>query len=898
MRNVNIEQANILWYIVLMLQQFKSVYLTDQASEVTQKNVTLAFGEKDNELYAQIKNLSSVEIREMLGSESVSKLEKTAIENGYSLNAYCLKLLRDSMTLSPARQEQIALIDPVHTTFRGGLGDPLHSWYPYLEGYSPDFVTAILDKYMPGAKNIYDPFSGSGTTPIATALRGLGSYYSEVNPVLQAVSEAKMSARNLTIPHRKEVVANLLKVASQFETLLEDMPEDEQLNIAYTRCFGSSKFFDDKTYHQVLIIRTLLDTLASTSPETSRFILVAVLRALVSSSLLQRAGDLRYKTAKELAAKKTALIPEIKANLKMIAEDLLSVSSIPLKPIFVTENAKNIDKVTDLHIDGVITSPPYLNGTNYFRNTKLELWFIRGISEAKDLTAYRAKAVTAGINDVTTRKEIEHLSDSLQTLVTKLEKEAYDQRIPKMVHYYFIDMLKVFRGIKKHLNKSSVIAIDIGDSVYSNVHVPTDLILEELLVNEGYVVIDNVVLRKRTSRSGQTLRQVLLVFKYSPKPSPNTEKTPKLAYWEDFKIKQQHQQLPYSKRNWGHPLHSLCSYQGKMKPSLAHHLVKSFCEPGSRMLDPFVGVGTIPFEAALNGIESFGFDISPAALIISQAKVGSIDAVECEKILLEFETWLQDKHFNEAELQQASEFGYNRKLVEYYNDQTLKEILSARNFFKQKRVLTDNEALVMACMLHILHGNRPYALSRRSHPITPFAPTGDYEYRALMPRLRAKVTKSLAEAPTDNYKPGKMFFQDITAPWPAEVDNLDTIITSPPFFDSTRFHSANWLRLWFAGWDNDDFKLRPKIFIDEKQKKSFDVYEPIFRQSRERLKMGGLLVLHLGKSKKSDMAYELAQRAKPWFKVADIFSENVEHTESHGIRDKGTVVEHQYLVLS
>ena len=46
------------------------------------------------------------------------------------------------------------------------------------------------------------------------------------------------------------------------------------------------------------------------------------------------------------------------------------------------------------------------------------------------------------------------------------------------------------------------------------------------------------------------------------------------------------------------------------------------------------------------------------------------------------------------------------------------------------------------------------------------------------------------------------------------------------------------------------------------------------------------------------MALELAKKAQPWFNVVDVFAENVEHTESHGIRDKGTVVEHQYLVLN
>lgn len=66
----------------------------------------------------------------------------------------------------------------------------------------------------------------------------------------------------------------------------------------------------------------------------------------------------------------------------------------------------------------------------------------------------------------------------------------------------------------------------------------------------------------------------------------------------------------------------------------------------------------------------------------------------------------------------------------------------------------------------------------------------------------------------------KVFYQDSTKSWPEEVNNLDAIITSPPFYDSTRFYSANWMRLWFSGWEKDDFQTKPKDFVDETQKKA------------------------------------------------------------------------------
>ena len=53
----------------------------------------------------------------------------------------------------------------------------------------------------------------------------------------------------------------------------------------------------------------------------------------------------------------------------------------------------------------------------------------------------------------------------------------------------------------------------------------------------------------------------------------------------------------------------------------------------------------------------------------------------------------------------------------------------------------------------------------------------------------------------------------------------------------------------------------------------------------------------MGLSKKCDMAAELAARVPPGLDTIGTFYEGVEHCESHGVRDKGTVKGHAYLVL-
>jgi hypothetical protein len=312
------------------------------------------------------------------------------------------------------------------------------------------------------------------------------------------------------------------------------------------------------------------------------------------------------------------------------------------------------------------------------------------------------------------------------------------------------------------------------------------------------------------------------------------------------------------------------------------------------MLDPFAGVGTIPFEAALNGIQSFGIDISTPAYYISQAKTGCNNRQMSVDYIHRMEAFIINNACTRSELVEAGRFGFNKTLIEYYETNTLHEIILARRFLRENPPENSSEMLVIASLLHILHGNRPYALSRRSHPIVPYAPQGEFEYKNLIEKTEKAFT---SEFPAE-FKQGKVFCQDSTSVWPQEINNLDAVITSPPFFDSTRFYLANWIRLWFTGWSQPDFKLKINSFIEEKQKEDFSIYKFIFRQARERLKKDGVFVLHLGKSKKCDMAAELQKINKYWFKAADVFDESVSHCASHGIRDKGTVTSHQYLILT
>lgn len=354
--------------------------------------------------------------------------------------------------------------------------------------------------------------------------------------------------------------------------------------------------------------------------------------------------------------------------------------------------------------------------------------------------------------------------------------------------------------------------------------------------------------------------------------------------------------VPFSKRNWGGVLHSLCSYQGKLKPSIAHFLISWFTEPGDIVYDPMAGVGTVPLEARRLSRVGVASDLSPLAYAVSAAKLHRLDEVAVQNAQSELQRVLE-KAAPLRKLVEDSDvdWGLNKTIREYFHEDTLREVLAARAYFLAQATPIDSATnLLLACTLHILHGNRPYALSRRSHPVTPLAPTGPYEYRSLLDRLNLRINRVLPEllALSEGALDGAAHVGDFRD---AGEHRSDVIITSPPFARSLRFWSSNWMRLWFSGWDASHFRTEPSRYLEMQQRTSYLPYRDLSVACARSLRSGGRLILHLGETAGENMAHKVVPLLEPEFDVRYLGRENVTDTESHGLKDKGATIAHWYL---
>jgi DNA methylase len=379
---------------------------------------------------------------------------------------------------------------------------PFHRWYPFVEGYSADLVARALVG-GPSKGVVLDPFGGSGTTALAAAIAGRDSIFVEVNPYMAWVADVKINQARMAA-REPGTETDLRKLADSISKKnFRGMTKHPFLTVNESR-----KYFSADTAAAVVGTLELIDT--ALSGPTREIARLAVAASLVPTSYMVRRTDLRKRTPSDPAP--LNFIPTVVENLRSFADDI------------ATDGEKILGTASHIATDVrgqwkaspkasvVVTSPPYLNGTNYCRNTKLELLALGFISSEQDLRDLRVASISAGINNVSRRRSVADEIDDVERVARKLDKVAYDSRIPEMVRTYFSDMRLALMQIRAHTKKGGHMYFDIGDSRYSGIHVPTHTLLRRIAVAEGWQFLDEEVIRTRRSYDGSQLTQVILHF--------------------------------------------------------------------------------------------------------------------------------------------------------------------------------------------------------------------------------------------------------------------------------------------------------------------------------------------------------------------------------------------------
>ncbi len=390
---------------------------------------------------------------------------------------------------------------------------PVHRWWPYVQGFSADFVRGALRTYgIRRGATVLDPFSGSGTVSVEARLAGAQAVAVELMPVAASVIRAK---------HAWSVSPLALRRAG-----------DDLVRRARVTAPGAPPFLrETRRQFSPGALSTLLRLRAALAKvrqgEVRSLLELSFASILVASSRLKRSPCLGY-------ARKPEVGPEGPYELFRLAVERMATDLTTLRemgkslgpPAQVLERNARTLPMKDEVVDLAITSPPYVNGMDYVMNYKLEMAWLGQARSYEDLSRLKSDMVACdNVSPVTIGayrpgpliEGDEWLQGILQDIRRNIaSKSVYRRRdMADIVAKYFDDLVPVIGSVHRVLRPGGRFLVVNGDSLMAGTYVPGDLIFGRLAEKVGFEVERLEMARER--RSGQRrdfrLRESILTLR-------------------------------------------------------------------------------------------------------------------------------------------------------------------------------------------------------------------------------------------------------------------------------------------------------------------------------------------------------------------------------------------------
>lgn len=394
--------------------------------------------------------------------------------------------------------------------FQNAHKTPIQRWFPYREGYSTKLVYSFLNELNING-NVFDPFCGSGTTQLASRHKNLHSFGFDVNPISILVAEVENES------YTTENIKNIDLYIKEIKAILKPQ------KIFNTSFELANKVFNKDILQSLLFLKNVIDKIENL--KVRKLFFVAWLAIIEKVSNVKKEGNgIKYKNRlrtpngyiyidKEKWENKA--FPKNKFEyVKTVLVDHLNVIFDDIKhnygtckklPKFFLGNCLKFTEFFKDEFQLTFYSPPYCNCFDYFEIHKVELWlggFVKNKTEFRELRNSGFRSNTASLN----HKNIEYRNKNIEELITLFNFEKlWSKKIPNVVRGYFDDTHKLLKKLFEHTTPNGYIGIVVGNSAYTGVIIPTDVIIADIAKEIGYKVKNIFIARHLTTSSQQKI---------------------------------------------------------------------------------------------------------------------------------------------------------------------------------------------------------------------------------------------------------------------------------------------------------------------------------------------------------------------------------------------------------
>lgn len=392
---------------------------------------------------------------------------------------------------------------------------PRHRWYYYKEGFSPNLVNKAIDELQLGGNDlIIDPFNGSGTVTLTSAMRGIPSIGVEVNPFTAFIAKTKVI----------NVDAEKLEAISK--SMVEAIKSDNQTK---SRWIGISTFTENENLKKWLFNRSVADAYETgfrfmenvDSTGIKDILKLALISSLMDSGNARRDGKcFKYKKGWQAnKCDKVSFVESLSDKLRICLEDV-KMTQVETLPLIVCEDSRSFLHKDDGNIYSLcITSPPYLNTFDYTDIYRPELFMGGFIPNSEALYSLRLRTVRSHVQALwPTPKEQDfgHDYNSVMEYLLSHQDMLMCKRIPLMIQAYFEDMKEIMEKLWGKMKDGGQVWIVVSTSAYAGMEIPVDTIIGQIGVQTGFELMGIQKLRdirkRKTKNSGtiDLLRESLI----------------------------------------------------------------------------------------------------------------------------------------------------------------------------------------------------------------------------------------------------------------------------------------------------------------------------------------------------------------------------------------------------
>lgn len=399
--------------------------------------------------------------------------------------------------------------------FQSANQTPVQRWFSYREGYSIELVKNFIREFdIKG--NIFDPFSGSGTTLMASRLSGIRSFGVEINPLSFLISKVENEQYTSTD------ISGIEKVFKELGKL-EKSRQDFHINFDL-----ANKIFNMEILRSLMQFKQFIENI--NNEKVKNILFLTWLSIIENVSNIKKEGNgIKYKNRKRTPNgyldiekekwenerfpkdKFSFVKSKILERLEIILFDLkFQYGKCDKKPNIFHGSCLDFPEFFSDNIELTFFSPPYCNCFDYFEIHKVELWMGDFVSEKEEFRKLRNASFRSNTNSLGSKPTI-YQNKYLEDLIMLLDRDnLWNSKIPEVIRGYFDDTYILLKKLYQQTSIGGHIGIVVGNSAYSNVIIPTDSLIAEIGQEIGFKIKNIFITRHLTTSSQQKINLTYL----------------------------------------------------------------------------------------------------------------------------------------------------------------------------------------------------------------------------------------------------------------------------------------------------------------------------------------------------------------------------------------------------